>query len=163
VRFIDPMFKGMAGTACGLFLLVSVGSALFKELEPSPELLRTIAGIGASFFLAYVIEAAWLIKRFPAGKRSEIILGVLVGFAASGLLGVIFALMLSELPVGESFGRSEDFRFWWSILSLGGLGFLVALQPAIVHDQLVGTESTTPERSGSDSGASPGHRPDDRG
>jgi len=131
------MLKGMAGTAFGLCLSVSLASAFFKELEPSPELLRTIAGIGASFFLAYVIEAAWLIGRFPAGARGEIILGVLVGFAASGLLGVIFATLLSDRNPAEPFGRNEDFQLWWSLISLGGLGLLVALQPAIVHAELV--------------------------
>jgi hypothetical protein len=125
----------MAATSALIFLSTSVVSAVFKDLEPSPELLRTVAAIGASFFLAYIIEATWLAKLFPAGKRGEIVLGVLMGFAASGLLGVIFALMLSELPASEAFGRSQDFRFWWSLISLGGLGFLVAIQPGIAHTE----------------------------
>jgi hypothetical protein len=107
--------------AGGLVLVVAaIGSALFDELEPSPELLRVMAGIGASFFLAYVIEATW-------------ILGILMGLAAAGLLGVILALILSERPAGESFGRAEDVNFWLSAVSLTGLGLLVALQPGVTH------------------------------
>jgi hypothetical protein len=130
---MDPVLKGMAATSSVIFLTTSAISAVLENLEPSPELLRTIAGIGASFFLAYIIEATWLAARFPAGKRGEIILGVLMGFAASGLLGVIFALMLSEDSVSGGLGRGEDFRLWWSIISLGGLGFLVAVQPGLAH------------------------------
>lgn len=92
-----------------------------------------MAGIGASFFLAYVIEATWLAQRFPHKERSELILGGLMGLATSGLLGVILALMLSERPVTEPFGRTEDLYFWWSLISLTGLGLLVALQPGVVH------------------------------
>jgi high-affinity Fe2+/Pb2+ permease len=137
---IDPVAKGVTAVSISVFVLASLSSAVFNDLEPSPELLRTMAGIGASFFLAYVIEATWLAQRFPHGQRSELILGGLMGLAASGLLGVIFALALSEQGAAASFGRSEDFYFWWSTVSLTGLGLLVALQPGVVHVWLEGSE-----------------------
>lgn len=123
----------MVSAGVAIALVSATTSAVINDLEPSPELLRTMAGIGASFFLAYVIEAAWLAKRFPASGRGELLLGWLMGFAAAGLAGIIFALILSELPSGTTFGRSEDFRLWWALVSLIGLGLLVAIQPGIAH------------------------------
>lgn len=125
------MLRGMLGAGGSLLFAVWVASTFLNDLEPSPELLRTMAGIGASFFLAYVIEASWLAKTFTSDD--EVFLGFLMGFACAGLLGVIFALLLSERPAAEHFGRDQDLQFWWSAISLGGLGLLVAIQPGIVQ------------------------------
>lgn len=90
-----------------------------------------MAGIGASFFLAYVIEATWLASRFEKNKRTEYFLGGLTGLATLGFLGVALALWLSAKPT--PFHHTEDLYFWLSSLSLGALGLLVAFQPVITH------------------------------
>jgi hypothetical protein len=136
VRWIDPVTRGIAGSATAIFVFALVASAAKPDLEPSPELLRTMTGIGASFFLAYVIEASWLAERFKNDKRSEVFLGVITGLATCGLAGVFLALVLSERAPAENFGRTEDIYFWWSMVSLGALGLLVAFQPAITHTWL---------------------------
>lgn len=123
----------MIKSALSVFVLSYGAAAVVGDLNPSPELLRTMAGIGASFFLAYVIEAAWLAQRFPKNARAEDSLGLLTGLAVSGLAGVVFALFLSETASSGPLNRSQDFYFWWSLVSLGGLGLLVALQPAVTH------------------------------
>jgi MFS family permease len=133
VRLIDPTTKGMIWSALSVFVISYVASLFLNDLSPSNELLRTMAGIGGGFFLAYVIEATWLAERFSNSPRNENLLGVMIGLAVSGLLGVIFALVLSETASGVSLTRSQDFYFWWSVVSLGFLGLLVALQPALIH------------------------------
>jgi len=123
----------MIRSALFVFIVSYAASLFLNELNPSRELLRTIAGIGGGFFLAYVIEATWLAERFSNSARNEKLLGVMTGLAVSGLAGVILALVLSEAASGATLSRSQDFYFWWSVVSLGFLGLLVALQPALVH------------------------------
>lgn len=136
MRWFDPVLRGMA-VAVGFVWLAAVGASWVEpNLEPSPELCRTLAGIGASFFLAYVIEATWLATRFEANRRSEYFLGFITGLAALGFLGVAFALWLSDRPSGEPLKHTEDFYLWFSLLSLGALGLLVAFQPFITHTWL---------------------------
>jgi hypothetical protein len=93
-----------------------------------------MAGIGGSFFLAYVIEATWLAERFQSGSRPEFLLGVITGLAVCGLFGVAVALILSE----HSSLHNQGFNLWLSAISLGSLGLLVALQPVITHFWLHG-------------------------
>ncbi len=133
MRSIDPITKGLLKSALFVFVISSLAAAVVDDLNPSTELLRTMAGIGASFFLAYVIEATWLAQRFPKNERSEDFLGLLTGLAVSGLAGVVFALFLSEAAPSGPLKGSHGFYFWWSLISLGGLGLLVALQPALTH------------------------------
>lgn len=116
-----------------VFVLAYIASLVLEDLTPSKELLRTMAGVGSSFFLAYVIEATWLAQRFSKTARSEDLLGVLTGLAVSGLAGVVFALLLSETASSDSLTERQTFYFWWSLVSLGCLGLLVALQPALTH------------------------------
>lgn len=92
-----------------------------------------MAGVGASFFLAYVIEATWLAQRFSNTARSEDLLGLMTGLAVSGLAGVAFALFLGDTASSGPLEGNQYFYFWWSLISLGGLGLLVALQPALTH------------------------------
>lgn len=92
-----------------------------------------MAGIGASFFLAYVIEATWLAQRISPNARSEELLGMLTGLAVSGLAGVILSLFLGETTSPESLTETQSFYFCWCLVSLGCLGLLVALQPALTH------------------------------
>jgi hypothetical protein len=144
MKWLDPISRGMAVAVGSVWLAASIASWVKTDLEPSPELLRTLAGIGASIFLAYVIEATWLATRFDANKRSEYFLGAITGLAALGFLGVAFALWLSDRPSSESFRHTEDFYLWFSLLGLGALGLLVAFQPFITHTWLQENGSDNP-------------------
>lgn len=141
MRSIDPLTKGLFRAALFVFVLAYVVSLVFSDLSPSTEVLRTIAGIGGGFFLAYVIEATWLAERFSNSARNENLLGVMTGLAVSGLTGVILTLFLSETASGASLTGTQNFYFWWSFISLGFLGLLVALQPALIHFWLHETDS----------------------
>jgi hypothetical protein len=124
-------------SAPAVITLVALLVANFtQELDPSPELLRTMAGIGVSLFLAYVIEASWLAQRLKleSDEHSEIFLEVITGIAVCGLFAIVIALFLSEHSVGRAFGLGKRFYFWWASIALGTLGLLVAVQPALAHE-----------------------------
>jgi hypothetical protein len=108
-----------------------LGSVLGPSLaiDPSPEFLRATAGVGASLFLAYVIEATWLMKGLGFTDESEVRLGVYTGLALDGFLGVVSLLVLSEISVGDD--PAGQLLLWWAGGSLFALGFLVAGQPLI--------------------------------
>ena len=74
--------EGHDRSLLSVFVVSCGAAAVVGDLDPSPELLRTMAGIGASFFLAYVIEAAWLAQRFPR------MFGLKIPRAANGPCGV---------------------------------------------------------------------------
>ena len=130
--WFDPVFRGLAASIGLIWLAAVIASKVEPNLDPTPEFLRTMAGIGASFFLAYVIEATWLASRFEKTKRSEYFLGVITGLAALGFLGVVCDLWLSDQS-SRPFHHTEDLYFWLSCLSVGALGLLVAFQPMITH------------------------------
>lgn len=108
----------------------------YGNAEPSPDLLRTMAGIGVSLFLAYVIEATWLAAKvnLKTGDESELFLEVITGIAVCGLFAIGLMLMLSEHPEREPLLWVDVYFYWWSWIALGILGLLVAVQPALAHE-----------------------------
>lgn len=130
------------------FLFVSVLAlvvAVFEpDFDPSPELLRTMAGIGISLFLAYVIEATWLAQNFDPGddKKSEVLLEAVTGIAICGLMAIALTLALSEHPSNEPFSWADIYYFWWSSAAYVTLGILVAVHPALAHEFGRGSKSS---------------------
>jgi hypothetical protein len=110
-----------------------IAAAIWPHIRLSPEFLRTLAGIGASFFLAFVIEATWLATRFDTNKRSEVFLGLITGLAAWGFVGVALLMYLSESHSPGPLQGTESLYFWLSAIALGLLGFSVAFQPVVTH------------------------------
>lgn len=95
-----------------------------------------MAGVGASLFLGYVVEATWLAARFDMGPRSEKYLGFVTGLAVWGLVGVGLLLYLSEShPSGLLYGNESRF-FWAATTSLTLLGLSIAFQPVVTHTWL---------------------------
>jgi hypothetical protein len=95
-----------------------------------------MAGVGASLFLAYVVEATWLAARFDLNRRSEAFLGFITGLAIWGFVGVGLLLYLSEGHLtGPLYGNDSRY-FWISTSSLALLGLSVAFQPAVTHTWL---------------------------
>jgi len=91
-----------------------------------------MAGIGASFFLAYVIEVTWMVPRANRDDYDHW-LGFVVGIAVAGLIGIGAALLVAEHRAAGHGNLIDALGFWWSATSLGFLGLMVALQPSIVH------------------------------
>jgi hypothetical protein len=118
----------------GIISLVAIlfAATIGDELRPDADLLRVTAGIGASLFLAYVIEITWMASQVLPPGAGEDFLGGLTGFGLSGFLGVIALLILSEQGPGE-FTMLAEYFLWWSLLALVFLGLMVAMQPYMVH------------------------------
>lgn len=110
-----------------------IAAALWPHVVVSPEFLRTLAGIGASFFLAFVIEATWLASRLDANERADFILGLTTGLAALGVVSVAALMILSENHPAGPLQGNESLWFWLSAISLGLLGISVAFQPVVTH------------------------------
>ncbi|MCW2988343.1 MAG: hypothetical protein JWM24_1281 [Solirubrobacterales bacterium] len=114
-------------------VLTALGTyALWFVAYPSPELLRAMAGVGASLFLAYVIETTWMVSR-AAPAVDDIWLGYVTGLAVTGLIGIAVALLTAEHRAAGHGNLLDDLGMWWSAFSLGFLGLMVALQPHITH------------------------------
>ncbi len=131
---LDPIPKGIANALISV-ALASLGTYFFFSAIPpaSPELLRTIALVGASLVLAYVVEAVWLVGRVEQDDEYEEWLGFVTGAGVAGFLGVVFALLLAEhRTVGHS-NVLDEIGFAWVAVSLLILGFTLVAQPVVAH------------------------------
>jgi hypothetical protein len=131
---LDPIPKGVAN-ALGAVALASLGLYFFFSAVPaaSPELLRTIALVGASLLIAYVVEAVWLVTRVEIDDEYGEWLGFVTGAGIAGLFGIVFALLLAEhRSVGHS-NFIDKFGTAWAAVSLLILGGVLVLQPLLAH------------------------------
>jgi hypothetical protein len=130
----DPIAKGIANALISV-ALASLGMYFFFSAIPpaSPELLRAVALVGASFVLAYVVEAVWLVGRVERDDEFEEWLGFVTGAGIAGFLGVVFALLLAEhRTVGHS-NFIDEIGAAWAAVSLLILGSVLVLQPLLAH------------------------------
>ena len=129
---LDPTAKGIAN-ALGSVALASLGAYFFLRAIPaaSPELLRTIALIGASLLLGYIVEAVWMVSRVARNDEYEEWLGFIVGAGLAGFLGVVFALLLSEHRAAGHVNIIDRIGVAWSAVSLLILGGVLVLQPLL--------------------------------
>lgn len=134
IPVLEPIPKGLVNALVSV-ALASLGAYFFFRAVPvaSPELLRTIALIGASLLLAYVVEAVWLVSRVEVDDEYEEWLGFVAGAGIAGFLGVVFALLLSEhRAVGHS-NFIDKIGTAWVAVSLLILGGTLILQPLLAH------------------------------
>lgn len=134
LSLLEPITKGLISALCSV-ALGSLGLYFFFLAVPaaSPELLRTMALIGASLLLAYVVEAVWLVTRVEVDDEYEEWLGFVTGVGVAGFLGVVFALLLSEhRAVGHS-NFVDELGTAWAAISLLILGGVLVLQPLFAH------------------------------
>lgn len=131
---LEPLTKGIllslisiAGGALGVVFLTGTAPA------PSPEFMRTLATIGATLVLAYVIEAVWLSTRVEIDDEYEEWLGFITGVGIAGLLGVATALLLSEHRAAGHDNALDDLGLAWSATSLVILGVALVLQPLLAY------------------------------
>jgi hypothetical protein len=131
---LDPMSKGVVN-AIGSVALASLGLYFFFQTVPpaSPDLLLACAGIGASLLIAYVVEAVWLVSRVEADEEYEEWLGFTVGAGIAGLMGIIFALLLSQHRAAGHANFLDELGAAWVAVSMTILGGVLVLQPVLVH------------------------------
>lgn len=131
---LEPISKGIVNALIAV-AAGSLGAYFFFSAIPlaSPDLLRSAALIGATFLLAYIVEAVWLVQRVERDDEFEEWLGFVTGAGIAGLLGVIFALLLSEHRAVGHANFIDRIGVAWVAISLLILGGVLVLQPLLAH------------------------------
>lgn len=115
--------------------VASIGGSFFLGTVPpaSPELLQSLATIGAIFVPAYVVEVVWLVPRLGRGEEFEEWLGFTVGAGIAGLLAIAVALLGVEHRVAGHANSLDDLGLSFVVVSLTILGGCLIAQPLLAH------------------------------
>jgi hypothetical protein len=136
LRRLTQVQRGFLG-AIALVLSMSLAFVLATNRYLShrePRLLESLAQIGATLLVAYAVEVVWLLKTSRTrGDKQETFVGAAAGLGTCGVIGIAFALALSEHR-GPSWATVEKLEFAWSAASLVLLGGLVGLLPVLMYD-----------------------------
>ncbi len=130
----EPVTKGML-LALFSVAVASIGGAFFLGAIPpaSPELLQSLATIGAIFVPAYVVEAVWMVPRMGRGEEFEEWLGFTVGAGIAGLLAIAVALLGVEHRVAGHSNSLDDLGLAFVIVSLVILAGCLVAQPLLAQ------------------------------
>jgi hypothetical protein len=131
---LEPITKGVL-LALFSVAVASIGGAFFLGAIPpaSPELLQSLATIGAIFVPAYVVEIVWLVPRMARGEEVEEWLGFVVGAGIAGLLAIAVALLGVEHRVAGHANSLDDLALSFIVVSLTILAGTLVLQPLLAH------------------------------
>jgi hypothetical protein len=131
---LEPITKGVL-LALFSVAVASIGGAFFLGAIPpaSPELLQSLATIGAIFVPAYVVEIVWLVPRMARGEEFEEWLGFVVGAGIAGLLAIAVALLGVEHRVAGHANSLDDLGLSFIVVSLTILAGTLVLQPLLAH------------------------------
>ena len=135
MRSISETQRGI-GIALGSVALVAACLSLaFASLgDPGKDLMYGLAGFGASVFLAYILEAVWLVDRIPGHRRSANWIGFVAGLGFAGLSAVFVSLAVAaHLEAGHS-NALDTIGLAWSVAAVVLLGAIVAYQPLLAAD-----------------------------
>ncbi len=131
---LEPTTKGIL-LALFSVAVASIGGAFFLGAIPpaSPELLQSLATIGAIFVPAYVVEVVWMVPRLGRGEEFEEWLGFVVGCGIAGLLAIAVALLGVEHRSAGHANSLDDLGLSFVIVSLTILAGCLILQPLLAH------------------------------
>jgi hypothetical protein len=131
---VEPITRGLL-LALFSVAVASIGGAFFLGAIPpaSPELLQSLATIGAIFVPAYVVEVVWLVPRMGQGEEFEEWLGFTVGAGIAGLLAIAVALLGVEHRVAGHANSLDDLGLSFVVVSLVILAGCLVLQPLLAH------------------------------
>ena len=130
----EPITKGVL-LALFSVAVASIGGSFFLGAIPpaSPELLQSLATIGAIFVPAYVVEIVWLVPRMARGEEFEEWLGFVVGAGIAGLVSIAVALLGVEHRIAGHANSLDDLGLSFIVVSLTILAGTLVLQPLLVH------------------------------
>lgn len=131
---LEPVTKGVM-LALFSVAVASIGGAFFLGAIPpaSPELLQSLATIGAIFVPAYVVEVVWMVPRMGRGEEFEEWLGFVVGAGIAGLLAIAVALLGVEHRVAGHANTLDDLGLSFVVVSLVILAGTLVSQPLLAH------------------------------
>jgi len=130
----EPVTKGVF-LAFFSVLVASIGAVFFLSAIPaaSPDLLQTLALIGAILLPAYVVEVIWLLPRLGRGEEFEEWLGFMVGAAIADLLAIAVALLGVQHRLAGHTNSLDDLGLAFVIVSLVVLAGTLVTQPLLVN------------------------------
>ncbi|HWA53119.1 MAG TPA: hypothetical protein VG816_02990 [Solirubrobacterales bacterium] len=131
---LEPTTRGVL-LAFFSVAIASVGAAFFIGAIPpaSPDLLQTLALIGAILLPAYVVEAVWLLPRMGQGEELEEWLGFMVGAAIANLLAIAIALLGVQHRLAGHANALDDIGLAFVVVSLVVLAGTVVAQPLLAN------------------------------
>ncbi|HEY0392080.1 MAG TPA: hypothetical protein VGC63_10245 [Solirubrobacterales bacterium] len=133
-----PVFEPITkGVLLALFSVAaaSVGASFFLGAipPPSPNLLQSLATIGAIFEAAYVVELVWMLPRIGRGEEFEEWLGFLVGAAIAALFAIVVALLMVEHRLAGHSNSLDDLGLSFVVVSLVILAGCLVAQPLLAQ------------------------------
>jgi hypothetical protein len=135
---MSPMRQGFWDAAVTILVIALLAwlVEMLISLSPTAPLLDSVAQIGATLLIAYVVEISWLVKasRSRDIEERESRLGAFTGAGAAGLIGIVLSMILSGRAEAHRWIWLDEFCFGWVIASLLMLGITVVMRPMLTHE-----------------------------
>lgn len=130
----EPITKGVL-LALFSVAVASIGGSFFLGAIPpaSPDLLQSLATIGAIFEVAYVVEVVWMVPRMGRGEEFEEWLGFIVGAGIAGLLAIAVALLGVQHRIAGHSNSLDDLGLSFVLVSLVILAGVLVSQPLLAR------------------------------
>jgi hypothetical protein len=130
----EPITKGIL-LAFFSVVVATIGAAFFLGAVPPapPDLLQSLALIGAILLPGYVVEVIWLVPRMGRGEELEEWLGFIVGAAIADLLAIAVALLAVQHRLAGHSNSLDDIGLAFVIVSLVVLAGTLVTQPLLAR------------------------------
>src|ERR1044071_4148619 len=130
----EPMTRGVF-LALFSVAVASIGAAFFLSALPSasPDLLQTLALIGAILLPAYVVEVIWLLPRLGRGEEFEEWLGFIVGAGIADLIAIAVALLGVQHRLAGHANWLDDLGLAFAVIALTVLAGTLVVQPLLAN------------------------------
>lgn len=131
---LEPLTRGVF-LALFSVAVASIGAAFFLGALPSasPDLLQTLALVGAILLPAYVVEVIWLLPRMGSGEELEEWLGFVVGAGIADLFAIAVALLGVQHRLAGHANSLDDLGLAFVVVSLVVLAGTLVAQPLLAH------------------------------